>query len=80
MSKSRRKPIIKDKPRNEKRGARYHRTIRRVTNEKVRYLYEALEDEELPDPKEIVNDYNYSDYRIDLRFRDNEFSKKESRK
>ena len=76
MSRSKKRPIIKDKT----DGAKYHRTIRRVTNEKVRYLYEALEDEDLRDPKEIVNDYNYSDWRADFRFRDDEFSKKESRK
>jgi hypothetical protein len=80
MSRSRRKPVEKDKPRNEKSGAKYHRTIRRVTNEKVRYLEDALEDEELPDPKEIINDYNYSDWKQDLRFRNDEMSKKQSRK
>lgn len=81
MSRSRRKPIIKDKPRNEKSGAKYWRTVRRVTNEKVKYLSEALEDENLPLPKEIVNDYDYSDYHIDYRFMDDEETvEKESRK
>jgi hypothetical protein len=76
MSRSRKKPIVKDKT----DGAKYHRTIRRVTNEKVRYLEDALEDEELPDPKSIVNDYNYSDWKQDFRFRNDEFSKKARRK
>jgi hypothetical protein len=81
MSRSRRKPVVKDKPRNEKSGAKYWRTVRRVTNEKVKYLNEALDDETLPIPKEIVNDYDYSDYNIDYRFnKDEEMSKKESRK
>lgn len=76
MSKSRKKPIVKDKT----DGAKYHRTIRRVTNEKVRYLKDDLDDEGLRNPKEIVNDYNFSDWEFDLRFRDDELSKKASRK
>jgi len=76
MSKSRKKPIVKDKT----DGAKYHRTIRRVTNEKVRYLEDELDDEGLRNPKEIVNDYNFSDWKFDLRFRDDEISKKASRK
>lgn len=76
MSRSRKKPIVKDKT----DGAKYHRTIRRVTKEKVRYLHEALDDEELPDPKEIVNNYDYMDWEYDLRFRNDEMSKKASRK
>ncbi len=63
MSRSRRKPIIKDKPRNEKSGAKYWRAVRRVTKNKVSFLKEELEDNQIPDPKEIVNDYDYSDYR-----------------
>jgi len=80
MSRSRKKPVIKDSPRNEKKGAKYWRAVRRVTNEKVKYLNGSLDDEVLPIPREIVNDYDYSDYRWDLRFNDDEFSKKESRK
>ena len=76
MSKSRKKPIVKDKT----DGAKYHRTIRRVTNEKVRYLKDDLDDEGLRNPKEIVNDYNFSDWEFDLRFRDDEMLKKASRK
>lgn len=80
MSRSRRKPIVKDRPRNEKKSSIYHRTVRRVTNEKIRYLNEDVDDEILPDPKEIVNDYDYSDYKFDFRFNDDENSEKESRK
>jgi len=76
MSRSRKKPVVKDKT----DGTKYHRTIRRVTNEKVRYFEEALDDEGLLDPREIVNDYNYKDWEYDLRFRDDEISKKASRK
>jgi hypothetical protein len=80
MSKSRRNPIIKDKPRNEKSGTKYWRTVRRVTNEKVKYLNEGLDDEALPNPKEIVNDYNYSDYKNDFRWDDDETIERFSRK
>lgn len=80
MSRSNRKPIAKDSPRNYKKSSAYWRTIRRVTNEKVRYLNEELEDNVLPDPQEIINDYDYSDFRFDFRFRDDEISEKESRK
>jgi hypothetical protein len=80
MSRSKRKPIVKDGPRNYKKSSAYWRTVRRVTKEKVKYLNEELEDNILPDPQEIVNDYDYSDYRFDFRFRDDEISEKESRK
>jgi hypothetical protein len=80
MSRSRRKPVINDAPRNHKKSSLYWRTVRRVTNEKVKYLNETLDDETLPDPKEIINDYDYSDFQYDLRFRNDEMSKKESRK
>lgn len=80
MSRSRKKPIVKDGPRNQKKGAKYHRAVRRVTNEKIRYLNEELDDNVIPDPKEIVNDYDYSDYKFDFRFDDDEISEKESRK
>ena len=80
MSRSYRKPIIKNRPRNSKKSSSYWRTIRRVTNEKVTYLKEALEDEILPEPQEIIDDWDYSDYRVDYRFENDEFAKKESRK
>jgi hypothetical protein len=80
MSRSQKKPIIKDGPRNYKKSSAYWRTVRRVTKEKVKYLNEEIEDNVLPDPQEIINDYDYSDYKIDFRFCDDEISEKESRK
>ena len=81
MSRSKKKPIIKQRHKNEKKTSRYWRPVRRVINEKVKYLNQSLDEEILPLPQEIVNDYDYSDYRFDLRFNDDEeLSKKESRK
>ena len=68
MSRSRRKPIVKDRPRNDKKSSLYWRIVRRVINGKVRQLSKTDEDEtSLPEPKEIVNDYDYCDYKIDYR-------------
>ena len=68
MSRSRRKPIVKDRPRNEKKSSLYWRIVRRVINGKVRQIIKTDEDEtELPQPREIVNDYDYCDYVIDYR-------------
>lgn len=68
MSRSRRKPIIKDRPRNAKKSSLYWRVVRRVINDKVRQMFIYPEKEiDLPEPKEIVNDYDYSDYKIDYR-------------
>jgi hypothetical protein len=53
MSRSVKKPIVKDKPSTRL----YWRTTRRVINQKVRYG-----DEDLPSERSIVNDYDYSDY------------------
>jgi hypothetical protein len=81
MSRSRKQPIIKDGPRNHKKSSLYWRTVRRVTKDKVRYFNETIEDETIPDPKEIVNDYDYSDYETDMRFnKDKESAKRMSRK
>ena len=60
MSRSRKKPICKDIG-YEKRT--YWRKIRRVVNHALKSGKEII-----PKPKEIINDYNYSDYRFDLRF------------
>jgi hypothetical protein len=68
MSRSRRKPIIKDRPRNAKKSSLYWRVVRRVINDKVRQIKSNPEkDLSLPEPKEIVNDYDYCDYKIDYR-------------
>ena len=68
MSRSRKVPILKDRPRNHNRAAIYWRTIRRVTNAKIRYYQEDVDDIILPRPEEIVNDYDYIDYIWDARF------------
>lgn len=56
MSRSYKLPIIKDKPRNYKKSAWYWRRVRRVLRQ---FLYR---EDYIPEPKEIVNDYDYSDY------------------
>ena len=68
MSRSRKLPILKDRPRNCKKSSIYWRTVRRVINEKVK-LYKDIpsDDVNLPEPKEIVNDYDYSDWKRDYR-------------
>jgi hypothetical protein len=68
MSRSRRQPIIKDRPKNGKKSSAYWRIVRRVINQKVRdFVDEIPENDTLPDPKIIVDDYNYCDYIIDYR-------------
>ena len=57
MSRSRRKPFIKDAPRNAKKSTLYWRRVRSRIKNSLRSQHE-----ELPHPKEIVNDYDYSDY------------------
>jgi hypothetical protein len=65
MSRSKKRyPIIKDRPRNFKKSALYWRKIRRVWA----YIIKGNrnpEDLTLPNPKQVVNDYDYSDYHID---------------
>jgi len=68
MSRSRKQPIYKDGPRSHKKSSVYWRTVRRVINERVRYYYERLDEEVLPEPKEIINDYDYCDWIWDSRF------------
>jgi hypothetical protein len=67
MSRSRRQPIVKDRPRNEKKSSLYWRIVRRVINGKVREIVKNDDEINLPEPKEIVNDYDYCDYVIDYR-------------
>lgn len=66
MSRSRKLPIVKDKPR-----VNYWKTVRRTLNQTVSQ-FSVVEDEDdlndLPDPKTIVNDYDYCDYVSDMRF------------
>lgn len=72
MSRSKRKPIIKDRPRNNKKSTLYWRIVRRVTKQYVKL------GKEIPNEKTIVNDYDYCDYTMDLT-KDKD-SKKYSRK
>ena len=52
MSRSRRKPIVKDRPRNKKKSSLYWRIVRRVTTGKVRQIIKTDEDETvLPQPR-----------------------------
>ena len=80
MSRSYKKPIIKNK--SDSRW--YNRTVRRVTKNSFRkasqemmnyspqWLWEA-EDEiveiEIPNPKNIINDWDFCDWKIDFRNR-----------
>lgn len=82
MSKSYKKPIVKD------RGLKdvYNRTVRRTQANslaKIKLLAEdELEDFEVENPKTIMNDYDYSDYTFDMRDydEDDEYKIKASRK
>lgn len=56
MSRSIKLPWIKQNFRNYKKSSMYWRTIRRVIKQLV------SQDKEVINPKEIINDYNYSDY------------------
>ena len=78
MSRSYKKPIIKDSSRNYKKSSFYWRKVRRVINEKVKGLLKDPEQTEIPNPKSIVNDYDYSDYTIDYRGeeKENKFKRK----
>lgn len=74
MSRSRKKAIYKD------RGLRpYWRYVRSGINKAVRdilYLIDK-EDYNIPDPKEIVNDYDYSDYTLNYEYKRVESKEKE---
>ena len=78
MSRSYKKPILKDK--SDSRW--YNRTIRRVTKNSFRkstqemmnyspqWLWEAddeITEIEIPSPKNIINDWSYCDWKVDLR-------------
>lgn len=61
MSRSCKKPVIKERPRNIKKSTLYWRTIRRhIKNTMKSTSLECFRD--LPNPKTIVNDYDYCDY------------------
>ena len=93
MSRSKRLPIIKDRPRNQKKSTLYWRHIRSTTNQVVRGIKDQLTDldgidednselNEIPNPKSIVNDYDYCDYIFDYRYWkfDEDELKKQTRK
>ena len=68
MSRSRKEPIIKERPRNHRKSTEYWRRVRRVINQTVRKLFYKDEEEVvIPNPKQIVNDCDYSDYTFDMR-------------
>jgi len=86
MSRSTKKPIIKGKPRNHKRTSEYWRKVRRSTGNKLRTHLVGIDSEDLqdmdepflPQPREIVNDYDYCDWIWHLD--DPEMAEKHSRK
>ena len=66
MSRSKREAIYKDH--HPKMKSNYHRVVRRVTNQTVREcLYDPNKDEEIPQPQEVVNDYDYCDWVFNIR-------------
>lgn len=67
MSKSRRLPIYKDGFAREHRMMR--RRIRRSIKLKVKDILSLIDKDiyDIPNPKTIVNDYDWSDYTIDHR-------------
>lgn len=71
MSKSYKKPIYKDKG-----WAKdiYHKKLRVNVNQALREAAKSgdVEDLILPEAREVVNDYEYSDYTWDARFDDND--------
>lgn len=62
MSRSRKKPVIKDRPRNYKKSTMYWRKIRRILRLRVKGQVKDPDGKVLPNPKELEDDYNYSDY------------------
>lgn len=66
MSRSKKKAIYKDK------GIRpYWRFVRGRINQDVRSILFLIdkEDYNIANPKEIINDYNYSDYTFDCEYK-----------
>lgn len=62
MSRSYKKAIIKDRPRNYKKSSLYWRKVRRVQKQALK------QNKDIPNPKTIVNDYDYCDYKIDYEY------------
>ena len=79
MSRSRRKAIYKDK------GIRpYWRHVRRSINNAVRDIFHLAdkEDYNIPNPREIIDDWEYCDYKFDCEYKqkDSEWKEKLTRK
>ena len=68
MSRSYRKPYIKDKPRNYKRTSLYWRTIRRVWNNEMKCSKFWDEDFSFTNRKSIYNQYDYCDYKFEIYY------------
>lgn len=68
MSKSYKLPIYKDGTADAHRF--FRRKIKRAIRQKVRDIKNLLDVDsyELPSSKSIVNDYDWSDYKLDYRF------------
>ena len=64
MSRSYKLAISKDKGLKDF----YWKKVRHVTNQAIKQLNIDSDDNLLPHPKEIMNDYDYSDYTIDYEF------------
>lgn len=67
MSRSKRKPIYKDKGWEHDI---YNKRIRRIQKQVIKDIINLrnMEDYNIPLDREIVNDYDISDYRFDYRF------------
>lgn len=74
MSRSKRKPIYKDKGWEHDN---YNKAIRRVQKQKIKDIINLrdVETYNIPLGREIVNDYNVCDFVIDLRYENNKKDK-----
>jgi hypothetical protein len=65
MSRSYRKPFIKDKPRNQKRTTLYWKPIRHNWRQHLKQNY-LDHDLNFESPKTYINDYDYCDYWFEI--------------
>lgn len=72
MSDSHKKAIIKDRIRNKNPASAYWKPIRRVNKQIMHKFLEDIDDEDAypktKNPKEVINDYDYSDYKVDYEY------------
>jgi hypothetical protein len=67
MSRSYKKAIIKDRPRNYKKSTSYWKGTRSTINNVVKQLkYDPTL--EIPNEKTLINDYDYSDYSFNYEY------------